>query len=86
MNKVKGFIFAVGFVLCGFIAGSCVDIVEAGQKDLFEFKTVENDSNDFLDTYIMTDKKKGVEYIVITGFTYGDGDSVAITPRLDKNN
>lgn len=86
MKKIKGFIFATGFVLCGFIAGSCANTVEAGQKDFFKFKTVENDSNDFLDTYIMTDKKKGVEYIVITGCTYGDGDSVAITPRLDKNN
>lgn len=57
MNKVKGFIFAAGFVLCGFIAGSCVDIVEAGQKDLFEFEPVD-DNNSYLQTYIMTDNKK----------------------------
>lgn len=32
MKKIKGFIFAAGFVLCGFIAGSCVNTVEAWQK------------------------------------------------------
>lgn len=85
MKKIKGFIFAAGFVLCGFIAGSCVNTVEAGQKDSFEFKPVD-DNNSVLQTYIMTDNKKDVEYIVVTGWTYGQGRSVAITPRLDKNN
>lgn len=85
MKKIKGIIFAAGFVLCGFIAGSCVNTVEAGQKDFFKFKPVDNDNSD-LQTYIMTDNKKDVEYIVVTGWTYGNGRSVTITPRLDKNN
>lgn len=86
MKKIKGIIFAAGFVLCGFIAGSCVNTVEAGQKDFFKFKEVENNNYKELSTYIMTDNKKDVEYIVVTGWTYGNGRSVAITPRLDKNN
>lgn len=86
MKKIKGFIFAAGFVLCGFIAGSCVNTVEAGQKDFFKFKEVENDNYEGLSTYIMTDNKKDMDYIVVTGWSYGNGRSVAITPRLDKNN
>ena len=85
MKKIKGIVFAAGFVLCGFITGSCVNTVEAGQKDVFEFKKVDND-NSGLYTYIMTDNRKDVEYIVVTGWTTHDGRSVAITPRLDKNN
>lgn len=85
MKKIKGIIFAAGFVLCGFIAGSCVNTVEAGQKDFFKFKEVENDNYEELSTYIMTDNKKDMDYIVVTGWSYGDGRSVAITPRLDKN-
>ena len=85
MKKIKGIIFATGFVLCGFIAGSCVNTVEAGQKDFFKFKEVENDNYEELSTYIMTDNKKDMDYIVVTGWSYGDGRSVAITPRLDKN-
>lgn len=85
MKKIKGFIFVTGFVLCGFIAGSCVNTVEAGQKDFFKFKEVENDNNKGLSTYIMTDNKKDMDYIVVTASTYR-GTSVAITPRLDKNN
>lgn len=85
MKKIKGFIFAAGFVLCGFIAGSCVNTVEAGQKDFLKFKEVENDNYEGLSTYIMTDNKKGMDYIVVTASTYR-GTSVAITPRLDKNN
>lgn len=85
MKKIKGFIFAAGFVLCGFISGSCVNTVEAGQKDFFKFKEVENDNYEGLSTYIMTDNKKDMEYIVVTGWTYGQGQSVAITPRLNKN-
>ena len=84
MKKIKGIIFAAGFVLCGFIAGSCVNTVEAGQKDFFKFKEVENNNYEGLSTYIMTDNKKDTEYIVVTGWTYGHGQSVAITPRLDK--
>lgn len=60
--------------------------VEAGQKDFFKFKEVENDNYERLSTYIMTDNKKDMEYIVVTGWSYGNGRSVAITPRLDKNN
>lgn len=60
------------------------DMFEAGQKDPFEFKPVDNDNSD-LQTYIMTDNKKDMEYIVVTGWTYGQGQSVAITPRLNKN-
>lgn len=86
MKKIKGIVFAVGFVLCGFIAGSCVNTVEAGQKNFFKFKEVENDNYEGLSTYIMTDNKKDMEYIVVTGWSYGNGRSVAITPRLDKNN
>ena len=78
MKKIKGIVFAAGFVLCGFITGSCVNTVEAGQKDAFEFKKVDND-NSGLGTYIMTDNRKDVEYIVVTG-----GRSVVITPRLNK--
>lgn len=85
MKKIKGIIFAAGFVLCGFIAGSCVNTVEAGQKDFFKFKEVENDNYEELSTYITTDNKKDMDYIVVTGWSYGDGRSVAITPRLDKN-
>ena len=85
MKKIKGIIFAAGFVLCGFIAGSCVNTVEAGQKDFFKFKEVENDNYEGLSTYIMTDNKKDMDYIVVTGWSYGNGRSVAITPRLDKN-
>ena len=33
----------------------------------------------------MTDNKKDMDYIVVTGWSYGNGRSVAITPRLDKN-
>lgn len=84
MKKIKGLIFAVGFVLCGFIAGSCVNTVEAGQKDDFEFKRIDNDDPK-LYAYIMTDNKKDVEYIVVVGWTSYDGRSVAITPRIDKN-
>lgn len=84
MKKIKGLIFAAGFVLCGFIAGSCVNTVEAGQKDDFEFKRIDNDVPK-LYTYIMTDNKKDVEYIVVVGCTSYDGRSVAITPRIDKN-
>ena len=83
MKKIKGIIFAAGFVLCGFIAGSCVNTVEAGQKDFFKFKEVENDNYEGLSTYIMTDNKKDTEYIVVTASTYR-GTSVAITPRLNK--
>lgn len=86
MKKIKGLIFATGFVLCGFVTGSCVNTVEAGQKDFFKFKEVENDNYERLRTYIMTDNKKDMEYIVVTGWSYGNGRSVAITPRLDKNN
>lgn len=86
MKKIKGFIFAAGFVLCGFITGSCANTVEAGQKNFFKFKEVENDNCEGLSTYIMTDNKKDKEYIVVTGWSYGNGRSVAITPRLDKNN
>lgn len=86
MKKIKGLIFATGFVLCGFVTGSCVNTVEAGQKDFFKFKEVENDNYERLSTYIMTDNKKDMEYIVVTGWSYGNGRSVAITPRLDKNN
>lgn len=78
MKKIKGIIFATGFVLCGFILGACVNTVEAGQKDAFEFKKVDN-NHSRLHTYIMTDNRKDVEYIVVTG-----GQSVAITPRLNK--
>lgn len=78
MKKIKGIVFAAGFALCGFIAGSCVNTVEAGKKDAFEFKKVDNDHSR-LHTYIMTDNKKDVEYIVVAG-----GQSVAITPRLNK--
>ena len=85
MKKIKGFVFAAGFVLCGFIAGSCVNTVEAGQKDFFKFKEVENNNYEGLSTYIMTDNKKDMDYIVVTGWSYGNGRSVAITPRLDKN-
>ena len=35
------------------------------------------------DTYELI--KKDTEYIVVTGWTYGNGRSVAITPRLNKN-
>lgn len=84
MKKIKGLIFAVGFVLCGFIAGSCANTVEAGQKDDFEFERIDNDDPKFY-TYIMTDNKKDVEYIVVAGWTSYDGRSVAITPRIDKN-
>ena len=85
MKKFKGFICATGFVLCGFILSACGNTVDAKskQKDLFEFAYVNNDSSDFY-TYIMKDKEKGVEYIVVAGFSYGDGRSVAITPRLDN--
>lgn len=85
MKKIKGIIFATGFVLCGFIAGSCANTVEAGQKDFFKFKEAENDNYEGLSTYIMTDNKKDMDYIVVTGWSYGNGRSVAITPRLDKN-
>jgi hypothetical protein len=78
MKKIKGIVFAAGFVLCGFITGSCVNTVEAGQKDVSEFKKVDNDHSR-LYTYIMTDNRKDVEYIVVTG-----GRGVAITPRLNK--
>lgn len=61
-----------------------MNTVEAGQKDFFKFKEVENDNYEGLSTYIMTDNKKDVEYIVVTGWSYGDGRSVAITPRLNK--
>lgn len=76
MKKIKGFIFAAGFV----------NTVEAGQKDFFKFKEVENDDTyEGLSTYVMTDNKKDMDYIVVTASTYR-GTSVAITPRLDKNN
>lgn len=39
MKKIKGIVFAAGFVLCGFITGSCVNTVEAGQKDVLNLKS-----------------------------------------------
>ena len=43
MKKIKGIVFATGFVLCGFITGSCVNTIEAGQRDGLEFKEVEDE-------------------------------------------
>ena len=51
---------------------------------LLNLEKVEND-NSRLYTYIMTDNRKDVEYIVVTGWTSYDGRSVAITPRLNTS-
>ena len=79
MKKIKGIIFAAGFVSCGFILGVCGTSVEAKQdKPLKIWK--ENDNGY---TYQLVDDKTGVNYIVVT---VGDAENgIAIIPRLNHN-
>ena len=73
-KKVKGFIFAAGFVLCGFICGTCVTNVEAGQKNIFQFKYAKNESDKFgktFDTYIMKDKEKILSILLLQNLRQG---------------
>lgn len=79
MKKIKGIIFAAGFVLCGFVLGACGTSAEAKQdKTLKTWK--ENDNGH---TYQLVDDKTGVNYIVVT---VGDAENgIAITPRLNHN-
>lgn len=73
-KKVKGFIFAAGFVLCGFICGTCVTNVEAGQKNIFQFKYAKNESDKFgktFDTYIMKDKEKILSILLLQDLRQG---------------
>lgn len=91
MKKIKGIIFAAGFVLCGFIAGSCVNTVEAGQKDPFEFKPVDNDKVGiynvcemivctlYEDYFACMDKREKKRYL----FNYSDIDKILFANRLE---
>ena len=74
-RNLKRILCASGFLVCGFVLGSCSTTVNA--------KT-HIGSDGICDTYILTDKDTKVEYIVVTTDTYF-GQSCSITPRLKSN-
>lgn len=81
-KKIKGLIFATGFVLCGFILGACGSNVEAGQDE--PLKIWFENKNGKMQTYQLVDEETGVNYIVVTGNGYEE-IGTAITPRLNVN-
>lgn len=81
MKKIKGLIFATGFVLCGFVLGACGTSAEAKQDK--PLKICKENDNGLTHTYQLVDDKTGVNYIVVT---VGNAEnSIAITPRLNHN-
>lgn len=82
MKKIKGIIFATGFVLCGFILGACGSTVNAEQDKPLKI-WLEN-KNGKMCTYQLVDEETGVNYIVVTGNGYRE-IGTAITPRLNAN-
>lgn len=81
MKKIKGIIFAAGFVLCGFIVGACGSTVKARQDE--PLKIWKENDNGHTHTYQLVDEKTGVNYIVVTVGNAENG--IAITPRLNHN-
>ena len=80
MKKIKGLIFATGFVLCGFVIGACGTSVEAKQDK--PLKIWFENQNGKMETYQLVDEETGVNYIVVSGELYQKGFGTAITPRL----
>ena len=80
MKKIKGLIFATGFVLCGFILGACGISTEAKQDKPLKI-WLEN-QNGKMETYQLVDEETGVNYIVVSGELCQEGIGTAITPRL----
>lgn len=80
MKKIKGLIFSIGFVLCGFVLGACRISVEAKQDKPIKI-WLEN-QNGKMETYQLVDEETGVNYIVVSGQFYQKGIGTAITPRL----
>ena len=80
MKKIKGLIFATGFVLCGFILGACGISTEAKQDKPLQI-WLEN-QNGKMETYQLVDEETGVNYIVVSGELCQEGIGTAITPRL----
>lgn len=64
MKKIKGLIFATGFVLCGFILGACGISTEAKQDKPLKI-WLEN-QNGKMETYQLVDEETGVNYIVVS--------------------
>lgn len=79
-KKIKGIICAVGFLVCGFILGTCGTTVNAKQDEPLRI-WFENE-NGKMQTYRIVDKKTGVNYIVVAGNGYEEVGT-AITPRLN---
>lgn len=80
MKKIKGLIFATGFVLCGFILGACGISTEAKQDK--PLKICLENQNGKMETYQLVDEETGVNYIVVSGELCQEGIGTAITPRL----
>lgn len=80
MKKIKGLIFSIGFVLCGFVLGACRISVEAKQDK--PIKIWFENQNGKMETYQLVDEETGVNYIVVSGQLYQKGIGTAITPRL----
>lgn len=82
MKKIKGFIFAVGFLACGFVLGACGTSAEAKQDK--PLKIWFENENGKMKTYQLVDEETGVNYIVVSGELH-QGIGAAITPRLKTN-
>ena len=80
-NKIKGLIFATGFVLSGFVLGACGSTVEAEQDK--PLKIWFENENGKMQTYQLVDEETGVNYIVVSGELCQKGIGTAITPRLN---
>ena len=80
MKKIKGLIFAIGFVLCGFVLGACGTSAEAKQDK--PLKIWFENQNGKMETYQLVDEETGVNYIVVSGELFQKGIGTAITPRL----
>lgn len=81
-RNLKRILCAAGFLVCGFVLGSCSTTVNAKTDILFKETHIGSDG--ICDTYILTDKDTKVEYIVVTTDTHF-GHSCSITPRLKSN-
>lgn len=55
MKKIKGLIFAIGFVLCGFVLGACGTSAEAKQDK--PLKIWFENQNGKMETYQLVDEK-----------------------------
>lgn len=80
MKKIKGLIFSIGFVLCGFVLGACRISVEAKQDK--PLKIWFENQNGKMETYQLVDEETGVNYIVVSGQLCQKDIGTAITPRL----